>query len=377
MECLDCKKVVDVCGTSCLYCDKWIHITCIGLTEVYGSKALDNPYVHYMCPLCIPIVKNLIKIDHIKDIFNSTQSSPIPKPAPSVNLLTSSLSMHDTTSPPTSFASVSSPILHARTSSKSAPQTLLSLPPPLFSRPPPHFAHSNPPYVSPIFRTNPIDIKNRFNVLDPDLDLNKNVFSRNSGSISKSVSSNVSGKIKAKINKRKTDDSVNILVIGDSMSRNLPENLIKHSGKSSTGRPCPGEGVEGIVKKLRETNIEHDTLVIQVGTNDIGKLSEDDLKFKFRALLNDMRNRRNGAILVGILPRGTVYEDGKYTNNDAYYINNWLKKECKLRDIKFLDLWDKFFGNWSMYGRDGVHLSRRGKDILAKNVASLAFPFLR
>ena len=84
-----------------------------------------------------------------------------------------------------------------------------------------------------------------------------------------------------------------------------------------------------------------------------------------------MKNRRLGSVFIGILPRAIVYEEEPFRNEDARYINNWLKNECNLRDIKFLDQWDQFYGDWSMYSNDGFHLSKKGKNILAQNVANL------
>ena len=175
-----------------------------------------------------------------------------------------------------------------------------------------------------------------------------------------------------KINNKDTEkDNTDIFVVGGSTSRHLAENLRKKTGKHATGFILPGGRIENVVHKLRNTSEIHNTLIVQVGTNDIGKLKEDNIKFKFRALLNEMKNRRLGSVFIGILPRATVYEEEPFRNKDAQYINNWLKNECHIRGIKFLDQWDQFFGNWSMYGRDGFHLSKKGKDVLAKNITNL------
>ena len=368
LECRLCNDTKDASKTSCLYCDSWAHITCIGLTEIYGTKALENPYVHYICAFCTPVIKNLIKLDHIKDVFNPTpKSSPTPNPT----FTTFSASAAD---------SVSSPILNTKTTSKLNSQTLPSLPLPLFSRSTPHSSYVTPPYVSPIFnkayKTQPVNVKNKFDALDSDLDLNKSVpHYSNTGTIDKNKNRAVQTNGANKNTYRNTNKKVNRVgtyVIGDSISRNLAENLGKITGKSCLGEPQPGGGVEKVIKKIRSSKTEHDTLVVQVGTNDIGILKESDIKFKFRALLEDMKNRRQGAVLVGILPRAWYnhdYED--FTNKEALYINKWLVNECRIRNIKFLDLWDRFHGDWSLYGADGLHLSKNGKNVLAQKVANI------
>ena len=206
-------------------------------------------------------------------------------------------------------------------------------------------------------------------ILDSDKD-NELKNNHNENNIKVNSKKNKGNNIKNK-NNRKKDDTNKIFVVGDSMSRHLSENLRNKTGKDATGYTLSGGTIVNAVQTLRNSSETHDTLVVQVGTNDIGRLKEDDIKFKYRALLDEMKNRRLGSVLIGILPRGTVYKEEPFRNNDAFYINKWLENECNIRNIKFLDQWDIFYGNWSMYGRDGFHLSKLGKNKLAQNLVKL------
>ncbi len=48
----------------------------------------------------------------------------------------------------------------------------------------------------------------------------------------------------------------------------------------------------------------------------------------------------------------------------AQMINAKVKTLCNNKGVKFVDFWDSYIENWSLYTRDDVHLSRNGKEKL-------------
>ena len=50
----------------------------------------------------------------------------------------------------------------------------------------------------------------------------------------------------------------------------------------------------------------------------------------------------------------------------AIGVNEQLKGVCKDIGVSFVDDWDRVFGRRELYARDGVHLSRKGVDVLSE-----------
>ena len=44
----------------------------------------------------------------------------------------------------------------------------------------------------------------------------------------------------------------------------------------------------------------------------------------------------------------------------ALGINERIKAICQKKEVRFVDLWDAFYGNRKMYRRDGIHFSEEG-----------------
>ena len=436
---MDCQKCVNpvttLDGTSCLYCQKMTHITCLGLTEFYGSKALAKPEIHHICSVCTPIVKTLITLDNINKMRiasptpqANTTITPLVLPTlpslklthtplqtanlPPVSQNPSLLSPKATSLIPNAISLASnpsplaSPVLPFQlTATKSSTQSLLSIPPPPLSpsllgaaalpltsrnftfaksfspvnQPTPFNSSNSLQYISPVlnralykpFSSN-LDgavLKNKMdsisrNIHVGDSDLNNMYNSRlknfGQGAISKTKNT-TTNKTKYK--------SLDILLVGDSLTRFQSENLTYATGKNVLGVCLPGAGIEYVSNTLKNNQELHKGVIVQVGTNDIGKLNETDIKYKYIKLLNNMKNRRGGSILIGILPRGCPEE--KSWNQDAKYINKWLEQECGNRGINFVDMWENYWGDWSMYTKDAVHQSRKGKMVIVNKIQEL------
>ena len=392
--------------TSCIYCELPVHIKCLGLTESYGTKALEHPEVYHICINCKVTVHDLIKKnkdqkmrnDTINDALNkslnyisstptSTNISPFSFPSPL--LPNHSPSAPDLTSNSPSAPDLSSStLLHTPLNS-----TVISAPTPNFLNPKPSAPNQSnltllptptpsiTKYLSPILdriHRSPIDpvvLNNRFSILADEQqttqEIRQNNVVRNIGNTNthKNISIKKNTNVRNNLNNenfRINTVDFNIKIIGDSMVKYQAETLKYKTGKDVEGTCLPGAGIAEITRTLQHTNTHHSGLVTQVGTNDIGYKEEIEIKQNYRALLNTMKQCRGGAILIGILPKG----GDKYGlfNDDAYYYNQWLKQECIGRGIIFLDFWRKFYNDWSMYGKDGIHASRKGKKYIVNQI---------
>ena len=75
------------------------------------------------------------------------------------------------------------------------------------------------------------------------------------------------------------------------------------------------------------------------------------------------KGRRDVRLVVSaLLPRG----DDRRLGCKAWEVNRWLEEYCRVRGIRFLSVWDRFYGNRSMYRRDLLHPSKGGREALGE-----------
>ena len=80
-----------------------------------------------------------------------------------------------------------------------------------------------------------------------------------------------------------------------------------------------------------------------------------------------MKNIGAQVIFSSILP---VRGKGAARNRCVMYINSWLHGWCHREGFGFYDN-GVFFNDNNMLGRDGIHLSKRGKGIFSSRLANL------
>lgn len=156
-----------------------------------------------------------------------------------------------------------------------------------------------------------------------------------------------------------------INVVGDSMVRYLGQNL---STKVRKLECLPGAGIGRVCERLE--NVIDDfgdkpTVVLSAGSNDVGKLTSVELRKLYREALDKIRKKGGTPIACSILPRRGVRREWL---SRAIGFNCWLEKLCKELTVPFIDNWSLYYGNDSMYARDGVHLSRKGVGMLGRLV---------
>ena len=82
---------------------------------------------------------------------------------------------------------------------------------------------------------------------------------------------------------------------------------------------------------------------------------------KFTKIIKKFKEVREDRTLniTGIIPK---LKESK--NSNAGRINNDIEKLCKKEDIGFIDIWDIFHGDKSLYAFNETSLSNKGKNVL-------------
>lgn len=151
-----------------------------------------------------------------------------------------------------------------------------------------------------------------------------------------------------------------VLVYGDSIVRGIGiESVNKGSSRRRRFRvSCyPGQGVTRVSEGL--SSIEEKPLVVSVGGNDIGSVGSEELKRRFRDMLDRLRDRRSTSVVMGILPRR--FESREWSSR-AIALNRWLDRQCLNLGFNFIDSWSYFINRPDRFARDGIHLSPLGRE---------------
>ena len=156
-----------------------------------------------------------------------------------------------------------------------------------------------------------------------------------------------------------------ILVVGDSQVKYLDRTFCARDRKRRTRVCFPGAGVEDVSDRLDRCMAgegERPIVCLSVGTNDVGRVRSEELFRRFREALGKIRDRGAVPVVCGIIPRRDA---GAEWLSRAIAMNCRIANHCGSNGWAFLDTWDLFYGENSLYARDGVHLSRRGVGVLS------------
>lgn len=158
------------------------------------------------------------------------------------------------------------------------------------------------------------------------------------------------------------EEKVEVVVIGDSRVRHLNGAFGRKKGRRCITRP--GAKVTDLVAPAAQVTVELDpeTLILQVGVNDIASSRSEELVDRYRYLLSTIRREGKRTFVTGILPKlGASTE----WSSRALAANDRISKLCVEQGMLFIDAWDKFYGRRDLYGRDGLHFSVKGVEILS------------
>ena len=159
------------------------------------------------------------------------------------------------------------------------------------------------------------------------------------------------------------------LVIGDSIVRGSDRRFCGRQKDTRMVVCLPGARVRDVsdrVQDILEWEGDQPEVVVHVGTNNIGRNSEEVLKREYRELGRKLRSRTTKVVISGLLP---VPRDSEYRNRMRWRINVWLRDWSRGQGFRFLDHWDLFWARYDLYKKDGLHLNPRGTNILAGRFA--------
>ena len=157
-----------------------------------------------------------------------------------------------------------------------------------------------------------------------------------------------------------TDDEEEVRLSGDSiLSGQLHEFCAR--APATRRRFCiPGGGVQDITDSVNEVADQapaNTTYVIHVGTNDIQRYRSEELLDKYRQMIKAYKVKSSKVILSGIIPRKQA---GHRFYSAATSINRRLANLCSEEKIGYVNTWDHFYHDASLFASDGLHLNQVG-----------------
>ena len=119
------------------------------------------------------------------------------------------------------------------------------------------------------------------------------------------------------------------LLVGDSMIRHL-DKTFQNKDRRKRMRVCfPGARVNDIVDRIDSefvnTNADA-TVIVHVGTNDIGYKRSEELIKRYRELIEKMKDSGRRCMISGILPRLGAGQEWK---SRALCVNDRVRKLCR------------------------------------------------
>ena len=126
------------------------------------------------------------------------------------------------------------------------------------------------------------------------------------------------------------------LVIGDSTVKGTDRRVGNNDRNSGLVCCLPGAGVQDVSERIFKTlrgEGDQPQVIIHVGTHDIGRLREGDIKQRFMELGWKLKAKSDRVVISGLLP---VPRDSLERNRERESLNSWLRGWCRREGFKFL-----------------------------------------
>ena len=155
-----------------------------------------------------------------------------------------------------------------------------------------------------------------------------------------------------------------VLFVGDSITRFTDREFCKRD-RTKRVRVClPGARIEDISARVNKIVGDEEVVAVQVGTNNLSRDNQFLLRSKYRELILRLKTTRTKGVVCGILPRF----DRRVSWGKILGFNKWLKNECTLQGLHFVDTWASFVNRRDLFAKDGLHLSSIGANELGRMV---------
>jgi len=185
----------------------------------------------------------------------------------------------------------------------------------------------------------------------------------------------------------KSPPEMTICCAGDSLMRPLPPHirrmtrtvsrdvLIKNWSQGGLSTRTYMSFFKKRVKSRRQ--LEADFILLQLGTNDVkplysGKYALDAFQKNMKTIIWEFKSYFNGekepsVVIVATVPPIYLAGNEKLNAFIRDRLNPSIKRLAEEEKVFLADHWGILRGKRRLYGSDGVHLNRRGENVLAQN----------
>ncbi|CAM5160534.1 unnamed protein product [Natator depressus] len=161
-----------------------------------------------------------------------------------------------------------------------------------------------------------------------------------------------------------------VVVVGDSLLRGTESSIFRPDRENREVCCLPGARIHNVTEKLPRLIKPSDLypfLLLHVGTNDTAKNDLERITADYVALGRRIKEFEAQVVFSSILP---VEGKGLGRDRRIVEVNEWLRRWCQREGFGFFDH-GIVFQEGGVLGRDGLHLTKRGKSIFASRLANL------
>ncbi|CAM2113005.1 unnamed protein product [Caretta caretta] len=161
-----------------------------------------------------------------------------------------------------------------------------------------------------------------------------------------------------------------VVVVGDSLLRGTESSICRPDRENREVCCLPGAKIRDVTERLPrliKPSDRYPFLLLHVGTNDTAKNDLERITADYVALGRRIKELEAQVVFSSILP---VEGKGLGRDRRIVEVNEWLRRWCRREGFGFFDH-GMVFHEGGVLGRDGLHLTKRGKSIFASRLANL------
>ncbi|XP_065436072.1 uncharacterized protein LOC135979801 [Chrysemys picta bellii] len=161
-----------------------------------------------------------------------------------------------------------------------------------------------------------------------------------------------------------------VVVVGDSLLRGTESSICRPDRENREVCCLPGARIHDVMERLPrliKPSDRYPFLLLHVGTNDTAKNDLERITTDYVALGRRIKEFEAQVVFSSILP---VQGKGRGRDRRIVEVNEWLRRWCRREGFGFFNH-GMVFQEEGVLGRDGLHLTKRGKSIFASRLANL------
>ena len=165
-------------------------------------------------------------------------------------------------------------------------------------------------------------------------------------------------------------DNIEHLIIGDSIIQGINENKF-HKNFGTKVVPLRGKGIIEVCEYLDQVIFKRGNpknIIIHTGSNDINKLTIDEMENRFEELIEFVKNKFGASKIIISMVIDRFGNDEFKQKVQSF--NTVLKDICKRLKVQYV-FHNDINKNQECYRDDNIHLSNAGTSIFVKNLKEL------